>query len=316
MTNLANPDRTLESPRPDYVDRVNRAIDYIVANLEQPLKLETVAAQAYFSPFHFHRIFSTLVGESLNEFIKRLRLERALTLLSRVDWTGSRKPNLTEIAIDCGFNSSSDFSRSFKERFGVPPSQFDINVFREDRRDEWERAVADPAHRHLLRGLPAGDNPDGFSPTLRTVPPRRVAYIRVTKCYVQGRVTDAAERLFEWAEARDISEGQWLGYMWDDPEIVPHDKCRYDVGVEIPDDITVGGEVGSIEFPAMQIAELEVNGGIDLEMRALDWLFKTWLPGSGYLPANHPCFEAWVGRPFAMGFERFHLHVQIPIIKP
>ena len=68
--------------------------------------------------------------------------------------------------------------------------------------------------------------------------------------------------------------------MWDDPEIVPHEKCRYDVGLEVPDLIPCG-EVGRIEFPAMQVAEVEVRGTIDLEMRALDWLF-----GTGFRPAD------------------------------
>ena len=114
----------------DYVKRINRAIDYIVQNLDQPLKLEIIARAACFSPFHFHRIFRALVGETLNQFIKRLRLERSL-------WMLSHQParTLTEISLACGFSSSSDFSRSFKERYGVPPSGFDVDALRAQRRD-------------------------------------------------------------------------------------------------------------------------------------------------------------------------------------
>ena len=64
-----------------YVDRVNRAIDFILQNLAEPLKLDDVARAAHFSPFHFHRVFRSLVGETLNNFVKRVRLERALYLL-------------------------------------------------------------------------------------------------------------------------------------------------------------------------------------------------------------------------------------------
>ena len=122
----------------------------------------------------------------------------------------------------------------------------------------------------------------------------------------------AAEGLVSWAEARRLADGQWLGYMWDDPEIVAREHCRYDVGVEIPTAIR-DGEVGLIKFPAMQVGEIEIRGGIDLEMRALDWLFGTWLPRSGFLPTEQPCFEAWIGRPFAHGTEHFELFLQIPI---
>lgn len=296
----------------DYVARVNRAIDFILKNLDQPLKLEVVAKAAGFSPFHFHRIFRSLVGESLNEFVKRIRLEHAIALLSRKTWATWRRQSLIEIAFACGFASSADFSRCFKQRYGVPPSQFDVESFRVKRREEWQTAVTDPKHRHLLDKLKPGANPDGFKVRLRRLPPRIVAYIRVLDSYRDGVVPRAIERLVQWADARGLGDGQWLGYMWDDPEIVPHQKCRYDVGLEVPD-VTPCGEVSRIEFPAMQVAEVEVRGPIDLEMRALDWLFGTWLPASGFVPTEQPGFEAWIGRPFAHGTNRFELVLQLPV---
>jgi len=62
----------------DYVDRVNRAVDYVMRNLYQPLRLEDVARAACFSSYHFHRIFWSLKGETLASFIKRVRLERSV----------------------------------------------------------------------------------------------------------------------------------------------------------------------------------------------------------------------------------------------
>ena len=69
--------------RVDYLASVNRAIDHVVANLEQPLALADVARVAAFSPFHFHRVFQKLVGETLAAFVRRLRLERALGMMAR-----------------------------------------------------------------------------------------------------------------------------------------------------------------------------------------------------------------------------------------
>ncbi len=299
----------------NYTDRINRAIDHIIQNLDQPLNLERVAKAAHFSPFHFHRIFKSLVGESLNEFIKRLRLERALALLSQKDWKSSRNRSLTQIALDCGFNSSADFSRCFKQQFGKPPSKFDIQAYRNNQRHDWQSAVADPQRHHLIKGLLPGENPDNFQVKIRNLPPRTVAYIRVHNSYQPNAVLDANHRLMQWAQKHGHAQNQWLGYMWDDPEIVPHNKCRYDVAVEIPD-LKPSGEIGRFQFPAMKIAQLEIDGSIDLEMRALDYLFKTWLPNSGYLPTNHPGFEAWIGPPFAHGHNHFHLLLQLPIQHP
>lgn len=65
----------------------------------------------------------------------------------------------------------------------------------------------------------------------------------------------------------------------------------------------------------MTVAEVEIRGPIDLEQRALDWLFGTWLPSSGYVPADLPAFEAWVGRPFAHGLEHVELLAQLPVAR-
>lgn len=293
----------------DYVDRVNRAVDYVTRNLDQPLRLEDVAKTACFSSYHFHRIFRSLMGETLAAFVKRVRLERSVYLLSHRNGA-----SLTEIALACGFASSSDFSRSFRGQYGVASSRFDVERFRLSGRKALEVASTPPGERHKLGRLPAGKNPDGFAVTLRNIPARRVAYIRVLRPYEGDHAVRAVKRLLAWAEARGLADGQWLGYQWEDPEIVPLDKCRYDVGVEVPATVLAGGEVSINTFPPCLIAEIDIAGGIDLELRALDWLYRTWLPSSGYAPAHQPGFEAWNGRPFAHGMEHFELRVQLPVV--
>ena len=63
-----------------------------------------------------------------------------------------------------------------------------------------------------------------------------------------------------------------------------------------------------------RVGDLELGDHIDdLVMRALDWLFRTWLPTSGYVPADQPCFEAWIGRPFEHGDEHFEIRVQVSV---
>jgi AraC family transcriptional regulator len=290
-----------------YVQRINRALDCIVRNLEQSLKLEDIARVAHFSPFHFHRIFQALIGETPGQLVKRLRLERALWQLSH-----RRRRSLTEIGLVCGFASLSDFSRCFKERYGVSPGAFDLQAFRSRGREELDAAMLGPKERRQLECLPAKNNPDCFQVRLRQLPARCVAYLRVLDPYRPGVVVHAAQRMVTWAEKRHLAGGQWLGYQWDNPEIVALKDCRYDVGLEVPD-IAPKGEIGRFEFPAMLVAEVEVRCSIDLELRALDWLYGAWLPTSGYVPMDQPCFEAWIGRPFQHGNEHFELSVQIPV---
>ena len=290
----------------DYVDRVNRAIDYVTRNLSEPLRLEEVARVAHFSTYHFHRIFRALVGETLHDFVTRVRLEAALALISHGD-----RRTLTEVALACGFGSSSSFSRSFRKHFGVAPRAFDVERFRRARRDEMTSSL--PGGERLAR-LPAGSNPDGFKVRLRDLPARRVAYVRVFRPYEGDRVARAAARLVAWARARGLAGGQWLGYQWDDPEIVPLELCRYDVGVEVPEAATTGDGVSDTRFPPMRVAEIDIAGTVALELRALDWLYTTWLPRSGFVPDHQPGFEAFVGEPFAHGATHFELRVQLPVV--
>ncbi len=61
----------------DYSERVMRVLNFIQKNLDRPLPLEDLAAVACFSPYHFHRVFRGMVGESVKQHVRRLRLERA-----------------------------------------------------------------------------------------------------------------------------------------------------------------------------------------------------------------------------------------------
>jgi AraC family transcriptional regulator len=160
--------------------------------------------------------------------------------------------------------------------------------------------------------LPAAHNPDGFRVRIRDLPARTVAYIRVLDPYRGDAVAKATQRLITWAERNSLADGQWLGYQWDNPEITSLEDCQYHVAVEA-ERFVPRGEIGRFRFPPMIVAQVEVRGGIDLELRALQWLYGTWLPRSGYVPDDQPGFEAWIGRPFAHGTEHFELYAQLPI---
>lgn len=102
----------------DYKGRINRVFEFIDKNLEQNLSLNMLSKIAFFSPFHFHRVFKFVTGETLNEYVTRLRIEKsALDLLHK-------NITLTHIAHKYGFGDNSSYSKAFKKYFGVSPTQF------------------------------------------------------------------------------------------------------------------------------------------------------------------------------------------------
>ena len=288
----------------DYLDRVNRAIDHITANLPASLRLEDVASVACFSPFHFHRIFRSIVGETLHDFVNRVRLDRAVYLISHTD------RSLTDIALSCGFSSSSDFSRKFRQRFGASPRGFDVEELRRANREQFMNGTPGG---YTMKQLPPA-KPDEFTVHIRQLPARRVAYRRIFRPFEAGRVPEATAQLVAWARERDLHGGQWLGYMWDEPYLVPLAHCRYDMGLEIPETVVLDDGVSEIRFPPMTVAEVSIAGSVDLEVQVLEWLYTTWLPRSGYVPDHQPRFEAFDGEPYAHGDSYFELRVHFPVI--
>lgn len=90
----------------------------ILAHLGQPLTLADMASWVNLSPYHFARLFRATFGCAPYQYVQEQRLIRARDLLR------SEKHKITAIALSCGFNDSSQFSRAFKSRFGITPSAY------------------------------------------------------------------------------------------------------------------------------------------------------------------------------------------------
>ena len=97
---------------------MREARDFMRYAYRRPVYLPDVAAQANLSPYHFLRVYKQTYGETPHEFLTRLRIERAKTLLAR----GSH--NVTETCFEVGFSSLGSFSALFAHRVGLSPSEY------------------------------------------------------------------------------------------------------------------------------------------------------------------------------------------------
>ena len=101
----------------DWIQGIQRAIDYVEANITEEIDYEEVAKQAYSSSFHFQRVFGILCGFSLGDYIRMRRLSLAGEELSR----GSAK--IIEVALKYGYDTPDSFSRAFTRFHGIAPSE-------------------------------------------------------------------------------------------------------------------------------------------------------------------------------------------------
>jgi AraC family transcriptional regulator len=102
----------------DYRARMERVRTHIQLHLDESLPLDELASVACFSPYHFHRIFKGMTGESVGEYLRRIRLQRAAHQLR------SSSQAILAIALEAGYESHEAFTRSFRESFGLTPSAF------------------------------------------------------------------------------------------------------------------------------------------------------------------------------------------------
>jgi AraC family transcriptional regulator len=155
----------------NYRARMLRVLSHIQKNLDGALSLEELAAVAYFSPFHFHRIFRGLIGESVKEHVRRLRLERAAHRLRH-----SGQP-VTEIALDAGYQTLESFTRAFHRMFGQSPTEFRA------RRGVIAYGPA-PSGVHFVAGgaldsfHPASGKAQPLDVRIERLPEMRVAFVR------------------------------------------------------------------------------------------------------------------------------------------
>ncbi len=209
-----------------YKERILRVLVYIQNHLNEAVSLERLAALAHFSPHHFHRIFRGMVGESVMEHIRRLRLERAAHHLKFGD-----RP-IIGIALEAGYENHEAFTRAFGTMFGQSPSRF-----REKRRSLPFPQVPCGVHfqpdgrledyRHVRDGKPSLDaHFTSFSATC-------VAFMRHVGPY--GNVGQTWGKFFAWAGSRGLAGrgARILGIVHDDPEVTSPDKIRYDACIVV-----------------------------------------------------------------------------------
>jgi AraC family transcriptional regulator len=301
--------------REEYTARINRVIDYIEANIGKDLSLAELAGVAHFSPFHFHRIFSAMVGETLNGFIWRIRIEKAADRL-----INNPKKSITEIALQCGFSGSSTFARAFRETFHMSARQWrsggHLQASKPGKTDRKEGQVVsnrrqdfdvcpyytENMNKQLWRVEMKPDKELIASVEVKDIADINVAYIRHIGPYAgdQQLFGNLFNRLCTWAGPRGLlrfPETKFVTIYYDNPDITDESKLRTDVCITVPPDTQVDGEVGKATIPAGKyaIAHFEINP----EQYGDAWnaVYGGWLPESGYQPDDRPCFELYLNDP-------------------
>ena len=277
-----------------YQQRINLVLRHIEQHLDSRPDLEELARIACFSPYHFHRIFSSMVGESVAAYIRRLLLERAAMQL------GHSPESVTQIALGAGYDSCDAFTRAFRAHMGMLPSEY--------RRRKGHLEVA--RRRELVRPLFYHEMSD-LSPMnvrIEKFAPRLAAAVRHTGPYDESG--PAWENLCGALGACGMLSAESVAYgvSYDNPDITAPQKCRMDACVSLPSDLLETSEelrplLQNREIFLLHIggeqeyAALRIRGPYSLLHPAYRSLFGMWFPQSGREPYNDPGFEIYWNSP-------------------
>jgi AraC family transcriptional regulator len=271
-----------------YSDRIRRVVDYLAAHLDETLDVETLAHVASFSPYHFHRLYRGLLGETMTETVRRLRLYRAaIDLLDR-------ESSIERTARRAGFGSQAAFTRAFHAEYGEAPARY--RGLRRGASNDQERGAA-------LYRVEMVDQPR-----------LRVAMIEHRGDY---RLTNKAfERLKVIAATTGLlaADTRAIGIYHDDPESVPQAELRSHACITVPDRWAPSGELTEGHVEGGRYARIVHTGPYTELHVAYDWLYQTWLPTSADEPRNLPCIELYLNDPRQVPAKDLQTAVMMPLV--
>ena len=277
----------------DYHRRLQPVIRYLEQHYRDPPDLTTIAALASLSPYHFHRIFTAVTGETLAAYLRRLRLEN----IARQLFYG--KADITTLALEHGYASSQALAKAFRAHFGITASELrTCQDFASYRRTLQNSKIGHTLHKNGHAAAAATTytarepKQESNITTLHTeqFAPRTLAYIRVTGAYGVG-YEEATRRLYQWAGAHGLADGECIFIYLDHPEVTPIERCRTDICLSVPPDTAVGGGIEKQTLPGGSYAVIRRTVTEPAQYAQYWQELMTAVVDAKLEVGNRPCFE-------------------------
>ncbi len=258
-------DRTERNHR----ERVARAVDAIVADPTANLRLGDLARLAHFSPFHFHRVYAGVVGETATATIRRVRLALASRLLTH------STESITQVGLAVGYDSPQAFTRAFRVFTGQSPRAF---------RQVLGQGINAAGAASMLHGNTA------VGPAVQIVdlPAQRLRALRHTGPFATIPHVHRQLRLRVGVGAICGKWGVSFGRRGG------AGNFRYYAAVASPDPWPEQADVETLELPAGRYAVHRLVGPYTLINATVQALYARWMPGSGYEPDDRPILERYL----------------------
>lgn len=246
----------------DYRRRIARVVAAINADPAAAHSTESLAAIAHFSPYHFHRLYRAITGESVASTVRRARLALAAQQLS----DGQR--SVMDAAAEAGYDNAQSFARAFREMTGYSPSAF----------QEQQQLI-------------------GADQTVQLVERAEVTIYGIRHPGPLATIPHTYRRLYQiYADAGHPADGvQAIGFSHGNPEQA--EEFHYVAGLLLPPGQAQPPGLEPYRVPGGAYAAYRFCGAYALIAATFQRLFGHWLPASGLEPDQRPALELYCDDP-------------------
>lgn len=295
----------------DYKAGIETIIRRVLSDLDDDHDSVNLADAAGFSRFHFHRIFKGLMGESMSDFVRRLRLERAAFELISTD------RQITDIALESGYTTHESFIRAFRTAFDKVPSEYrkehlDVWLLPCENRVHYSKAAVEIQAIMQFHGEKTMD----IEP--KTMPKMRLLAIRHIGPYKQ--IGDTFSALWQYIMRNGIKPAPCLGVYYDSPSSKAPEVLRSDAALIVDESFNLPdmtepqkeGDVHVFDIP-------EDHYAVGTHIGSYCGLGQAWedfwasVVNKGYEITDGYCFELYYDDPTQTPEEKLRTDLFVPI---
>ena len=276
---------------------MHRVFQFIDENLDADLSLQKVAEVAFFSPFHFHRVFKFITGENVNEYIKRQKIEKsALDILHKTD-------AIKEIAYRYGYSNNASFSKAFKKYFKTSPTEFKKQHKNKIGKIEQLKSKNGQVASHYEKYICVIENLKKWISMNAKIEVKQMSEMQLACVSFIGaqNITSAYNTIINWAAPNGLmnQDTKMVTIYHDSFKVTEPHKVRMNAAIVLNEPIKTEGEIDLMQMDAGKC----IVGSFEIQMHEFEksWtgLF-VWMNENGYQKAPE--------NPFAIYYNNYNEH--------
>ena len=265
--------------------------EYINCHLFDDLDSDRLSQVAGISKFHFRRLFKAICGDSLGNYIFRLRLEYIAFKLISTD------TSVPELLSQINYQNKHTLSRAFKSYFNCSIPEF---------------------RKKHSNARPEGKNPIQVELSIKKVHNMRIAYLKLERTNnISHSFSLLWKQLLQFSENYELpSKGcQYVSLTLDYPLITPEEHSRFMVGVTLPQSFETPKGFGMYEISSGEYAIFRFKGLYHELNRVYRHIYLDWLPTSDYTLREPFTFETYINTPEKTPASELITAIYIPVTR-